>query len=184
MGIGRMLERVEAEHHRQKRMELEGAWMLIEGAGSVLKGLAKCFVVLFLFVMVVGIVAGHPQPSGGASCHGKIVKVYLPRSKYPNIDAHIEASWKAGYPHTLRVHREGAAQRRAHLLAWWTARHPQPKNDGLDLDEEPAAMLRSSWKADVRPIGAHENRASGASLGSQLRGVPDGTCVRYSFASR
>lgn len=151
-----------------------------------------------VLVVVVAIVAavlaglmltGHLATSTSsvavaASCPGRIAIVELPRAKYPHIVAHIEDSWDAGYPRTLRVNRPGADGRRSRLLGWWEARHPQPTGDGKDLDEEPAAVLRRSWKASVRPIAAHENRSAGATLGAQLRGVPNGACVRYDFGSR
>lgn len=115
-----------------------------------------------------------------ASCRGAVAVVELPRSRYPHIVAHIEDSW-ARYPRVLRVNRSGAAGRRARLLGWWEARHPQPTGDHMDLDEEPAAVLRSSWRASVRPVEEGENRGAGAKLGAELRGVRDGACVRYDF---
>jgi hypothetical protein len=114
-------------------------------------------------------------------CKDPVATIDMPRAKYPAIVDHIEDSWKAGYPVVLRVHRASASERRARLLAWWQARHPQPTGDHLDLDEEPAAALRSSWRADVRPIDEHENRSAGSKLGAELRGLRDGTCVRYDF---
>lgn len=114
-------------------------------------------------------------------CKGHVVTIDMPRARYPAIVRHIEDSWAAGYPRVLRVNRAGASQRRDHLLTWWQRSHPQPKGDGLDLDEAPAAALRSSWRADVRPIDEHENRGAGAKLGAEMRGLRDGTCVRYSF---
>jgi hypothetical protein len=114
-------------------------------------------------------------------CKGHVAMIEMPRAKYPRIVDHIEDSWAKGYPVVLRVHRAGSVQRRTRLLGWYEARHPQPKGDGLDLDESPAASLRSSWRADVKPIGSHENRSAGNKLGRELRGLRDGTCVRYDF---
>lgn len=116
-------------------------------------------------------------------CKGRTAVIDMPRDRYPHIVDHIEDSWKAGYPVVLRVHRKGASERRAKLLATWQRTHPQPKGDGLDLDEEPAAALRSSWRADVRPIAAHENRGAGAKLGAEMRGLREGQCVRYDFGN-
>lgn len=158
--------------------------MLIAGAPGMIRKLLKWCLIGLVLVMAVGAASGHRE-SGGAvasSCHGKVAKVYLPELRYPGIVAHIRYSWAHGYPKTLRIHREGAKQRRDRLLGWWGRRHPQPKGDGMDLDEAPAAVLRDSWRADVRPIPAHENRSAGASLGAQIAGVPNGTCVRYRFA--
>lgn len=140
-------------------------------------------VVIALVGALVGSLWGSrgAAPTSAGSCAGRAKVVHLARSEYPNIVAHVEASWQAGYPRVLRVNRVDASARRARLLEWWQVRHPQPRGDGLDLDEAPAAALRSSWRADVRPVPAHENRSAGASLGGQLRGVRDGSCVRYDF---
>jgi hypothetical protein len=116
-----------------------------------------------------------------SSCPGKVAVIEMPRSKYPRIVDHIEDSWAKGYPRVLRVNRKGAEQRRDKLLDWYEDRHPQPKGDDLDLDEEPAAVLRRSWRASVRPIPQRENRGAGGKLGAELRGVPNGACVKYDF---
>ena len=122
-----------------------------------------------------------PAPAKAASCPGKVTIIEMPRSKYPRIVDHIEDSWAKGYPRVLRVNRKGAEQRRERLLDSYVARHPQPKGDGLDLDEEPAAVLRKSWRASVRPIPQGENRSAGGTLGAEIRGLPDGKCVKYDF---
>lgn len=115
------------------------------------------------------------------SCPGKVAIIEMPRSKYPRIVDHIEDSWAKGYPRVLRVNRKGAEQRRDTVLDRYQDRHPQPKGDGLDLDEAPAAVLRPSWRASVRPIPQRENRSAGQRLGVELRGVPNGSCVKYDF---
>jgi hypothetical protein len=171
-------------------MEVEGARLLLRDGGELVRrrGFRRMVLGMVVVVMAVGAATG-PQDKpvaapAPASCHGRVLTMFLPRDRYPGIDAHIVASWAAGYPRTLRINRSGAAGRRARLLGWWQERHPQRKGDGLDLDEAPAAALRSSWRADVRPIPAHENRSAGSSLGAQIAGYPDGTCVRYSFTRR
>lgn len=176
---------VNAEHDRQKRMEVEGARLLIRDVGGVMRWW-RWPLVLLGCVMVVGVLSPHRERAGAApaSCGGRVVVVSLPESRYPGIVEHIRYSWSRGYPKVLRIHREGASGRRDRLLGWWERRHPQPRGDGLDLDEEPATVLRDSWRADVRPIPAHENRSAGASLGAQIAGYPDGTCVRYAFKAR
>jgi hypothetical protein len=141
---------------------------------------------LVLFAAVVLLASSLANRDGTAQtrepgCKGRVATVNMPRARFLDIVQHIEDSWKAGYPVVLRVHRAGASERRARLLSWWQIRHPQPTGDHLDLDEEPAAALRSSWRADVRPIDEHENRSAGSKLGAELRGLRDGTCVRYDF---
>lgn len=114
-------------------------------------------------------------------CKGRVAVVNVSQGKYPAIVAHIRYAQSHGQPRLMRVNRSGASERRARLLAWWQARHPQPKGDHMDLDEQAPAMARSSWRADVRPVPESENRAQGASMGGQLRGVPDGACFRWRF---
>ena len=123
--------------------------------------------------------SGAIKPKHG--CEGKSAVIRLSEARYPNVVDHIE---DAGLAHkTMRVNRRGAEQRRERLLSWYTRRHKQPKNDGLDLDEQSPAMLRSSWKASVRPVPESENRSQGAMMGNRLRGVPNGTCVRYKIGA-
>jgi hypothetical protein len=114
-------------------------------------------------------------------CRGQTVAVDVSRSKYPAIVAHIRYAQSHGQPRLMRINRSGASERRARLLSWWQARHPQPSGDHLDLDEQAPAMARSSWRADVRPVPEGQNRSQGASMGGQLRGVPDGACFRWRF---
>jgi hypothetical protein len=140
---------------------------------------------LAMALLVLAVVAGsggdEKQRAAVKGCDGRVAVIELPRSEFPRIVDHIEDSWAACYPRVLRVNREGSERRRDRLLSRWEARHPQPKGDGLDLDEEPAAVLRRSWMASVRPIAQRENRRAGQRLGAELRGVPNGACVRYDF---
>jgi hypothetical protein len=171
---------IEAEHKRQKRMELDGAQLLIGDAGRMLRRGWKAAVLLFIVCGAIGAANPGRHEAAPAGC-GTVATVSLPASKYPRITQHIRDSWAAGYPRTLRIHRGGAKQRRDRLLSWWQRSHPQPRGDGLDLDEAPAAVLRAGWRADVRPIPERENRSAGASLGAQIARYPDGTCVKYAF---
>jgi hypothetical protein len=116
-------------------------------------------------------------------CRGHVATVDVSQGKYPAIAAHIHSAQAHGQPRVMVVNRAGAKQRRDRLLKWWQVRHPQPKGDGLDLDEQSPAMARATWKADVRPVPQDENRAQGASMGGQLRGVPDGGCFRWRFTA-
>lgn len=160
-------------------MELDGLQLLIGDASTMLRRGWKGAVLLLIVVGAIG--AANPSKNTAQTGCAKVATVNLPASKYPNITQHIRDSWAAGYPRTLRIHRGGAKQRRDRLLKWWQRSHPQPKGDGLDLDEAPAAVLRAGWRADVRLIPEHENRSAGASLGAQIAGYPDGSCVRYAF---
>lgn len=118
-----------------------------------------------------------------AGCKGHIAIVDVSQGKYPSIADHIRDSWTVGQPKTLRVNRAGASERRSRLLRWWQARHPQPKGDHMDLDEQAPAMARATWRADVRAVPEGQNRSQGASMGAQLRGVPNGACFRWRFVA-
>lgn len=56
---------------------------------------------------------------------------------------------------------------------------------GCDLDEYPPAMFKEGGvradgtKSSVRAIPSSDNRGSGASMGNQLRGQPEGAKVTY-----
>src|SRR5664279_1545935 len=115
----------------------------------------------------------HRHPAGRCIRVPYPIVVRLLRVRYPHIVAHIVRSWRRGYPRILRIHRAGAATRRRLLLAHVTTR------PGYDRDEEPAAVLRRTVRADVAYVPARENRAAGASLGDQLRPYCDGQRVRY-----
>jgi hypothetical protein len=117
----------------------------------------------------------------GEGCERRTVRIYLSQAKYPNVISHIKESWREGYPHVLRINREGTDRRRERLLSRWEREHPQPKGDGLDLDERPAAALRSTVRASVRPIPASENRSEGSRMGQAMSGVCDGQRVMYVF---
>lgn len=137
-----------------------------------------------LAALVVSLSSGDSDAqtkTSAAGCKGHVATVDVSTSKYPAIADHIRDSWTVGQPKTLRVNRAGASERRSRLLRWWQARHPQPKGDHLDLDEQAPAMARATWKADVRPVPEGENRSQGANMGAQLRGVPNGGCFRWRF---
>lgn len=132
-----------------------------------------------------GPVAGSSVARAASVCRldGSGVRVIeLKRSKVPAVVAHIEESWREGFPaRVFRVHRAGSEQRRDRATDAYEARYPQPVGDGRDLDEQPAAVLRRSWRAHVRPVPEKQNRSAGGSLGAGLRGCAEGTRVRWRF---
>jgi hypothetical protein len=72
----------------------------------------------------------------------------------------------------LPVNRSGARSNRADAL------RGQSTSPGMHNDEAPPAVLRQPGDpVSVRSIPAGDNTGSGASLGNQLRGVPDGSTV-------
>ncbi|MGH8223510.1 MAG: RHS repeat-associated core domain-containing protein [Woeseiaceae bacterium] len=99
-------------------------------------------------------------------------RVEIPRSRYPEGAAHVEAAQAAGHPSRLTIDRPGTPANRSAAQAG----HERPQ--GMDLDEYPPAMFREGGAgASVRPMTPAQNRGMGACIGNQCRGLPDGTQV-------
>ncbi|WP_157251451.1 hypothetical protein [Patulibacter americanus] len=93
----------------------------------------------------------------------RVVSVGLSSTRYPEVRSHWEAAIERGRPRVLTVHRAGAASRRARLL------RGIPTRPGLDRDEYPMAMARTTVSADVAYVDAAQNRGSGSVQGAKLR---------------
>ena len=101
-----------------------------------------------------------------------VASVTVSRSKYPESARHIVEAQATGQPKGGVVDRAGAMARRQSALAG-TA----PKT-GLDRDEYPPAVLSTGGAgASIRFVQPRDNRGAGASIGNQLRAVPDGSYV-------
>jgi RHS repeat-associated protein len=141
-------------------------------------------------VKEVGRAINEVYASGGGQCMAEVgcppepipekfqkaasaTEVKIDASKYPESARHIEDAQKAGKPGTLTVDRGGAKNRRKESL------QGKPKVKGKDRDEYPPAVTKEGGKgASVRPIAPRDNRGSGASLGRQIRHLPDGTKIK------
>lgn len=116
--------------------------------------------------------------SGGSEKQGtqsgsKPKDVYIDPSKYPAAAGHAADAQAAGHPDTLTVDRGGAADRRADA----TAGHAT--QSGTDRDEYPPAVTAEGGKgASIRDIPSSDNRGAGASMGQQIKDVPDGGKIR------
>jgi hypothetical protein len=105
--------------------------------------------------------------------HNADYQVNISRREYPEAAAHIEEAQAAGAPAELTIDRAGAAARRR------AAMEGQPSRPGFDRDEYPPAMFQEGGTgSDVRYINPSDNRGAGASMGNQLRNVPDGSSVQ------
>ena len=97
--------------------------------------------------------------------------IYLSIRQYPETCWHIIWAITQGQPEVLHVCTDKASNRRR--------RKASLKNvcckSGYDRDEYPMACCYEGGNADVKYICPHDNRGSGASIGAQLRGFPDGT---------
>jgi hypothetical protein len=128
----------------------------------------------------------HRDPSGCIRPR-RVQRISFSATTYPNIRRHYLAAETRGWPRTLVVNRSGADQRRARLLESY------PTRPGFDRDEYPPAVGRghgkglergsdpTGWKADVRYVPSHENRAQGSALGAKLHRFCNGTKFRYAF---
>jgi hypothetical protein len=169
----------------------------------VARGVARWVgVVCLAGVVVAGSgVVGAGLPGGGSAgasvgCRSRDAALVLSvsRSRWPRVAGHLAraqgpvgrdglaerapGSPAGGFSAVGRIDRAGAGARRARLLGWFEGRWPQPVGDGLDLDEEPPAVLRVGWRGSVLPVDARENRSEGGWLGGRLAGWCEGQRVR------
>lgn len=178
-----MLRAIEAEHKRQKRMELDGLQLFIGDAGRMLRRGWKGAVLLLIVVGAIGAANPSKHETVVAGC-GKVARVYLPALKYPHIADHAQDAMAGRtdnhrhWPTVLRINRDGADERRDYAVA------KLPSRPDVDRDEFPPAMARTTKDADVRYVDDSENEGAGASMGNQLRGLPNGSCFRLVFKDR
>jgi hypothetical protein len=111
---------------------------------------------------------GDSQPTGiDEKTDPTDTKVVVDAKRHPESARHLEEAGATG--RRLTVNRPGAAKNREDALR---GRNKVPNHD---LDEAPPAVLRKPGDpVSVRPIPSADNRGAGASIGNQLRKVPDG----------
>ena len=101
------------------------------------------------------------------------VEVTISKSNYPETSQHIEDAIASGRPNIVTIARDKAKQNRAKSLRGVKTK---PK---LDRDEWPMAMFKEGGKnADIRHIGASDNRGAGSAIGNALKDYPNGTKVK------
>lgn len=141
---------------------------------------------LITFGIGNGIVRAHDLPAA-IDCKrtASVVVLSWPASKYPNVRAHWLATLHGTgtshrkWPSVYTLHRDGATERRAKLM-----RHSDMQTRvGFDKDEQPPAVGRTTWKADLAYVPSGENRSHGASMGAKLRGYCPGTRFKYRWTS-
>lgn len=99
-------------------------------------------------------------------------KSQIDGSKHPEAAQHASDAQKAGQPDTLTVDRAGAKNRREAT----SGTKPAAKKD---RDEYPPAVTKEGGRgASVRPISPRDNRGAGASIGNQIKNVPDGGKIK------
>ncbi|UWY30123.1 NucA/NucB deoxyribonuclease domain-containing protein [Flavobacterium sp. TR2] len=106
------------------------------------------------------------------STEDKVKTVVIDADKHPESAKHLGDAIKEGKSNVGKVDRKGASTRRGENLKGTKA------EKGKDRDEAPPAVINTGEKASVRKIDPSDNRGAGASIGHQLKDVPDGTPVR------
>jgi hypothetical protein len=122
-------------------------------------------------------VAPKPEPAPEVSPtkapSTELKEVTVDASRHPETAQHVTDAQAAGHPDVVTVDRPGAPANRQ------AATGNVQKVPGKQLDEYPPAMFKEGGKgASVRPITPKDNMGAGASMGNQLRDVPNGTKVR------
>ena len=120
--------------------------------------------------------AGDAAAAGGGAQvadTSATAEIVVDANKYPESAQHISDAQAAGQPATVTIDRAGASARRAEALA------SRPTVAGMDRDEYPPAIAKEGGKgASVRSIRSSDNRGAGASMGNQLRSVPNGATAK------
>ena len=102
------------------------------------------------------------------------VDVYIDHNKYPDSAGHVRDAQADGHPSEITVDRGDAADSRRRAAISGT-----PTVPGQDRDEYPPAVSKEGGSgASVRPVPFGDNRGAGASMGAQIRGLPNGTRIR------
>jgi hypothetical protein len=114
-----------------------------------------------------------PGTQTGAPTTTKPVDVYVDPTKYPAAADHAKDAIASGKPDVLTVDRPGARGRRADAL-----KGTATKADA-DRDEYPPAVTKEGGAgASVKPIPSGDNRGAGASVGQQIKKVPNGSQIK------
>ncbi len=102
-----------------------------------------------------------------------IVEVTIDALRYPESAKHIDDAVAAGQPNVGTIERTGRNARRRAALSGTETR------SGMDRDEFPPAVLNTGGAgSSVRYMSPSDNRGSGASLGYQIKELPNGTVIR------
>jgi len=117
-------------------------------------------------------IVGPAAALGRAAASEATTTITVSRGRFPESAAHIEEAQAAGHPTGGVVNRAGNTARRDQALSG------TPTRSGFDRDEYPPAILNTGGTgASVRYVTPSDNRGAGASIGNQLRQVPDGSYV-------
>jgi len=99
------------------------------------------------------------------------VELVIDANKHPESAHHGQEAEENGIKTEGIIDRKGAAQRRRENLK---GKETEP---GKDRDEFPPAVIKTDGKVSVKSISSSDNRGAGASIGHQIRNLPDNTRV-------
>ena len=103
----------------------------------------------------------------------KIPNIKISQSKYPESAQHILEAQNSGHPSILTIQRANASANRRKSLK------NTPRQPGRDRDEYPPATFKEGGTgASIRVMSPRDNRGAGASMGAQMRKLPNGSKVR------
>lgn len=100
-------------------------------------------------------------------------EIVIDSNRHPEAAQHIRDAQANGHPQELTIDKGGTNQNRRDSL------RGHDRVPGKDRDEYPPAVFKEGGSgSSVRPINPSDNRGAGASIGNQIKGLPDGTKVR------
>ena len=102
----------------------------------------------------------------------EIIDIFIDAKRHPESAKHLNEAIQAGVSNEGVIDRAGARSRRRENLKSTTTQQ------GLDRDEAPPAVINTGKPSSVKSIPSSDNRGAGASIGNQLKGIPNGTRVR------
>lgn len=101
-----------------------------------------------------------------------VIDIFIDGNKHPESAKHLSEAIQSGASNEGVIDRAGANARRRENLK---GTNSQP---GMDRDEAPPAVINTGGASSVRHIPLSDNRGAGASIGQQIKNLPDGTRVR------
>ncbi|WP_229203545.1 NucA/NucB deoxyribonuclease domain-containing protein [Dyadobacter jejuensis] len=102
----------------------------------------------------------------------QIIDIFIDGNKHPESAKHLSEAIQNGASNEGVIDRAGASARRRENLSGTNTQR------GMDRDEAPPAVINTGSASSVRHIPSSDNRGAGASIGQQIRQLPDGTRVR------
>jgi len=101
------------------------------------------------------------------------IEITISRNNFPQAAQHIDDAAANGVSTSGTIDRAGASARRS------AATRNTPTISGMDRDEVPPAVINNGGNgSSVKHIDIKDNRGAGASIGQQIKKLPEGTPVK------